>query len=266
MIAAIQIMTIPLLGDQNNLDLSLKTYKENVNTKLTITAILTSYDDPDYGQEFANAIGNDAEILNLTETGEQLISWIPTEMAADLYNFNDEHIIGMETSVANNTKSFHTFFNGESYHAIATGVLYTDRTLAKSFFGDHNISISTNNFPLPARVQKFNSIFFDKSFIFTKISIFSTLLTATLAQSLQKNTSFTIQGSIISFNMVIGLMIMFSAFSMLPVRERSTGVKTMQRCSGSPQWIIWAGQFTWDVINTIPPSLAGYSDKHVFCR
>ena len=97
----------------------------------------------------------------------ELISWIPENMATDIYNFNDEHIIAMETSFENNTNHFHTWFNGEGYHAISTGVLYTDRTLIKSYFGDENITISASNFPLPA----------------------------TLAQSLQKNTSLTIQGT-----------------------------------------------------------------------
>ena len=165
--------------------------------------------------------------------GVELIDWIPTTMQEDLYNFNEEHIIAMETGSPDMTNRFHTWFNGEAYHSLASAVLYTDRTLIQKFFSEStvelqdNISISARNSPLPA----------------------------TLAQSLEKNTSFTIQGNIISFNLVIGLMIMFSAFSMLPVRERETGVKTMQRCSGVPQSISWAAEYLWDYINSIPPLL-----------
>jgi len=47
-------------------------------------------------------------------------------------------------------------------------------------------------------------------------------------------------------------MIMFAAFSMLPVRERSSGVRTLQKCSGAPLWLTWMAEYVWDVLNCIP--------------
>lgn len=60
------------------------------------------------------------------------------------------------------------------------------------------------------------------------------------------------QGGIITFNLVIGIMIMFAAFGVLPVRERKFGVKTLQKCSGVPLWILWLAEYVWDILNCIP--------------
>ena len=48
---------------------------------------------------------------------------------------------------------------------------------------------------------------------------------------------------------------MFSAFSMLPVRERETGVKTLQKCSGAPLWLTWLANYAWDILNAFPSLL-----------
>ena len=45
---------------------------------------------------------------------------------------------------------------------------------------------------------------------------------------------------------------MFGSFSVLPVRERSTGVRTLQKCSGAPLWLTWLAEYVWDVLNCIP--------------
>ena len=45
---------------------------------------------------------------------------------------------------------------------------------------------------------------------------------------------------------------MFAAFSMLPVRERSTGVRTLQKCSGAPLWLTWLAEYAWDFLNVLP--------------
>ena len=45
---------------------------------------------------------------------------------------------------------------------------------------------------------------------------------------------------------------MYAAFTMLPVRERSLGVKTMQNCSGAPIWLMWLAQYVWDFLNCLP--------------
>ena len=74
----------------------------------------------------------------------------------------------------------------------------------------------------------------------------------TIEQSISKGTSFAIQGSIIAFNVIIGIMVMYAAFTMLPVRERSLGVKTMQNCSGAPIWLMWLAQYVWDFLNCLP--------------
>ena len=231
-LAAVQILAIPVIGYQDPLNLSLKPYKSKMGGKLSITSIYTAYNDTSNGSEFVDAIGGDSSLENLTSifangTKVELVNWIPKNMEKDLYGFNDKYVIGMETGYKNPVTTLHTWFNGEALHAIASGVLYADRTLVELFFSGSNISISASNFPLPA----------------------------TLSQSLEKNTSFAIQGSIISFNLIIGLMIMFSAFSMLPVRERATGVKTMQKCSGAPLWLCWMAEYLWDLINCFPPIL-----------
>ena len=56
----------------------------------------------------------------------------------------------------------------------------------------------------------------------------------------------------ITFNLIIGVMVMFAAFSMLPVRERSTGVRTLQKCSGAPLWLTWLAEYVWDFLNVLP--------------
>ena len=47
-------------------------------------------------------------------------------------------------------------------------------------------------------------------------------------------------------------MIMFAAFATLPVRERSSGVRTLQKCSGAPLWLTWLAEYVWDILNCIP--------------
>ena len=59
-------------------------------------------------------------------------------------------------------------------------------------------------------------------------------------------------GTVITFNLIIGVMVMFAAFSMLPVRERSTGVRTLQKCSGAPLWLTWLAEYAWDFLNVLP--------------
>ena len=234
-LAAVEILAIPVIGFQDSLDLSLETYKTPMGGKLEIVSMYTSYNDTSNGNEYAKAIGTASGLLNLTGTVNgsdvELVDWIPDSIQQDPYGFNEKYIIGMETGsnsiFGNDVKTFHTWFNGEAYHSVASGVLYADRTLIETYFPDSDLTISTKNFPLPA----------------------------TSAQSLEKNTSFTIQGSIIAFNLVIGMMIMYSAFAMLPVRERASGVKTMQKCSGAPLWLCWIAEFLWDLINSLPPLL-----------
>lgn len=234
-LAAVQILAIPVIGFQDSLDLSLETYK--TLEKLDIVSIYTCYNDTGNGNEFVSAIGGTTGMTNLTGiqmngSDVELVNWIPEHMQENLYEFNEKYVIGMETGLqvgyrGNMVKKFHTWFNGEAFHSVASGVLYTDKTLLETYFPGAGLDISTKNFPLPA----------------------------TLAQSLEKNTSFTIQGSIIAFNLIIGLMIMYSAFSMLPVRERATGVKTMQKCSGAPLWLCWLAEYLWDLLNSLPPIL-----------
>ena len=48
---------------------------------------------------------------------------------------------------------------------------------------------------------------------------------------------------------------MFSVFSMLPVRERENGVKTLQKCSGAPLWLTWLANYCWDFLNAFPSLL-----------
>ena len=48
---------------------------------------------------------------------------------------------------------------------------------------------------------------------------------------------------------------MFSVFSMLPVRERENGVKTLQKCSGAPLWLTWLANYCWDLLNALPSLL-----------
>ena len=64
-----------------------------------------------------------------------------------------------------------------------------------------------------------------------------------------------VQGAIISINAVFGVMFMFSVFSMLPVRERENGVKTLQKCSGAPLWLTWLANYCWDFLNAFPSLL-----------
>jgi hypothetical protein len=48
---------------------------------------------------------------------------------------------------------------------------------------------------------------------------------------------------------------MFGAFGVLPVRERKNGVKTLQKCSGTPLWVLWLAEYFWDIINCMPSIL-----------
>ena len=232
-LAIVQILAIPVIGTQPDLDLSLAAYALKENGQLSPSSLLKAHDDPLFGAEYAAAIGQDSTLLNLTASNQALRDWIPEQMAKDPYEFNQKYMIGMETFARTIRRDqplfkFYSWFNGEAYHSVASSVHYASLTLAHAVFGDDSsVSISAHNHPLPA----------------------------TLAQQLEKNTSFTIQGSIIAFNLIIGIMIMFAAFTMLPVRERATGVKTMQKCSGAPLWLCWIADYLWDILNSLPPIL-----------
>ena len=137
-------------------------------------------------------------------------------------SFHDNYILAHNISKSHGKTIFHTWFNAQAYHALGQAVHYADRIFLKSKFPDARIS--TANFPLPP-----NS-----------------------TQSLRKNSNFQMQGGIISFNLIIGVMIMFSAFGVLPVRERKNGVDTLQYCSGAPIWLMWLAEYVWDFINALP--------------
>ena len=63
-------------------------------------------------------IGSDSEPLDLT--GSDLLAWIPEQMEKDLYNFNEDYIIALETN--DDLTYLKGLFNGESYHGIG-GIL-----------------------------------------------------------------------------------------------------------------------------------------------
>ena len=67
-------------------------------------------------------------------------------------------------------------------------------------------------------------------------------------EAMKKNTNFFIQGFLISLWVTVGIMLAFGAFVALPVKERCSGVKTLQRCSGAPVWLSWMAQYTWDLL------------------
>lgn len=52
-----------------------------------------------------------------------------------------------------------------------------------------------------------------------------------------------------------GVGLTFGAFVGLPVKERFTGVKTLQACSGAPVWLSWLASYTWDLIQSLPATL-----------
>ena len=127
-------------------------------------------------------IGSDSKPVDLT--GSDLLEWIPEKMQEDLYNFNEDYIIALETNndltqlkvrfhqknwiipqIHDSHQILKGLFNGETYHGIGSAMEYVDRITLKKIFND-NSTIHSSNHPLPA----------------------------TLSQSLKKNTSFTIQG------------------------------------------------------------------------
>ena len=222
-ISIVQILTIPKIGHQPELDLSLRSYKDM--SGLNVTTVYTTYDAENYGKVIESAFLNDANIQNLTTSNDgpklQLAKWIPTTIESQMGSFNDKYILAMEVSNSS-TLSVRAWFNAQAYHALPSAVLYADRILLQSNFP--NARLSTSNYPLPP-----NS-----------------------TQSLRKNSNFAMQGGIIVFNLIIGMMVMFSAFGVLPVRERKNGVKTLEYCSGAPVWLMWLAEYSWDIINCIP--------------
>ena len=220
-ISIIQIMTIPRIGHQPSLDLSLQPYK--TMSDLDLTTVYTTYDAADYGGAVESAFAGDSAIKNLTSDPKtELVKWIPETIETEMGSVNDKYMLAVE--VSQNTKlKIHSWFNAQAYHSLASAVLYADRILLQSEFPD--AQISTANYPLPP-----NS-----------------------TQRLRKNDNFNMQGGIITFNLIIGVMVMFSAFGVLPVRERKNGVKTLEYCSGAPIWLTWLAEYTWDIINCIPP-------------
>ena len=212
-VAAVQLYAVPKIGVQYILDLSLKSYGTNV------TSVFTSSDGS--GHEFVNAIAAESNMLNITDS-HNTTEWILKHINAT--DFNENYILAMDIATNGDTKNINTSYNGEAYHSIASAVLYSDRTLARVFFPDSNLSIYTRNHPLPPTVE----------------------------QSVGRNLSLSTQANIVVFNILIGLMVMYSAFTMLPVRERVSGVSTMLRCCGAPRWIYWISQYACDLLNALP--------------
>ncbi|CBY31539.1 unnamed protein product [Oikopleura dioica] len=73
--------------------------------------------------------------------------------------------------------------------------------------------------------------------------------------SVSQDTSYAVQGYIVTFYCIIGMMIMYAQFSMLPCKEREQGVKVMQKCSGAPLWVTWAANYCWDILNALLPNI-----------
>ena len=98
--------------------------------------------------------------------------------------------------------------------------MYADRVVLNQYFsGVDGIGIHTFNHPLPADAS----------------------------ESMKKNTNFLIQGFLISLMVSTGISLVFGSYVNLPVKERQSGVKTLQRCSGAPVWLSWLAQYTWDM-------------------
>ncbi len=57
------------------------------------------------------------------------------------------------------------------------------------------------------------------------------------------------------YNLIIGIMVMFSAFSLLPVREKKCGMNVLQTCAGVSHKIRWSAQYFWDLATCVPSIL-----------
>ena len=215
-VAVLLIKSIPEIGDQPALDLSLNRYQAPFPEDLTLTTFTSA------NATFTNVIERSIHQETLLEnvTGN-LSTIIPNRISDDISHFNDKYLLALQISQTPSNIKFKSYFNGDAFHSIASSVLYTDRMVLNHYFSSlDGIGINTINHPLPA-----NS-----------------------TESMKKNTNFFIQGFLISLWVTVGMMLVFGAFVALPVKERFCGVKTLQRCSGAPVWLSWMAQYTWDLL------------------
>jgi len=68
-------------------------------------------------------------------------------------------------------------------------------------------------------------------------------------------SDFNLQAMTLVYNLIIGIMVMFSAFSLLPVREKKCGMNVLQTCAGVSQKIRWSAQYFWDLATCVPSIL-----------
>ena len=143
-LAVVQILSIPEIGAQPELDLSLKPYKEM--NKLDIS---TPYEfiDTTRGAIFENILKK--ESTPVQETNVDFDTWIPDQIEKEQSSFNKKYILAFESeSAAGSDLQMKTWFNAEAYHGIAAGVFYADQLVLKDVLGD-DYSIITSNHPLP---------------------------------------------------------------------------------------------------------------------
>ncbi|CBY39653.1 unnamed protein product [Oikopleura dioica] len=183
------------------------------------------------GQSLTTPVQNlEEEFRSFLEPSEtvavkNLTEWIPNELTKMRIEFNNRYIFGLEK----NSSRYTGFFNAQAYHAAGTAVLYTDMIIASEVLPGS--TIETSIFPLP----KHNS-----------------------APAEKKRINVSMQGAIIVFNTTFGIMIMFAAFAMLPVKERKVGVATLQRTSGASIYTLWLAEYCWDILNTLPSFMLLY--------
>ena len=230
-IGVVIVITGPQWQDQAELDLSFKSYK-GFNVPTEIPLCLNPIDGFNTTSKLFLSDGSVVESIKYSECNHTMRTWLMKEASKNIIKFNRKVPMAIE-SVNQNQKVLlnqrnagvfiKSWYNGEGYHTIPIAVQYADNMALQYYLGE-DFLLSGSNWPMP--LNKLGSI--------------------------RSSSDLNFQGMTITISLLVGIMMMCSTFTIAPVVERINGVRSLQHCSGSPIWMSWICQFTWDFINSIP--------------
>ncbi|CAG5090419.1 Oidioi.mRNA.OKI2018_I69.PAR.g12593.t1.cds [Oikopleura dioica] len=228
-LAVIIIGVIPTIGEQDPIDLSLTPYEGGIKTPNGFSNVIVSNDGFQTGLDRTFPDGNSDKIANideatLSEHYGNFSEWddhIAEIQRVEKSKFDNEYLMAFHLNSTNKI----ALFNNEAYHTPGMAMHYMSLILLKQ--QNENLNINAQNHPLPPDS----------------------------GTSVSQDTSFAVQGYIVTFYCIIGMMIMYAQFSLLPCKEREQGVKVMQKCSGAPLWVTWLANYCWDILNALLPNV-----------
>jgi len=236
-LSVIVIGFIPTIGDQDPIDISFTPYEGGIKTSNGFPNVIVTDDSLGFSDGVSRTFkqGSTDQIANIEHPTLNILmefseeygnfsewdSYIADIQHQELSKFNNEYLVSFHLNASNKI----ALYNNEAYHTPATAMHYMSLILLKQ--QNENLEIKAQNHPLPPDS----------------------------GTSVSQDTSYAVQGFIVTFYCIIGMMIMYAQFSMLPCKEREQGVKVMQKCSGAPLWVTWAANYCWDILNALLPNI-----------